>query len=115
MTMPAIMAGRRSRARTTRKVASATTKSTLSTRQSRSSFLGLADPHIALMTTAASTVSGSHWNKGAKKSSTSSTMPASRMFETCVLAPAASAAEDLERLPVTPMPPSRPAPMLPTP
>ena len=109
--MPAIMAGSRSKARTMRNVITAKVKSILSTFHSRSIFAGLAEPDMALMTTAASTASGSHWKAGARKARVSSTPAARKMLVICVFAPAPIAADDFERLPVVTMPPSSPAPM----
>jgi len=75
-------------------------------------FDGLAAPQSALMTTAASTASGNHWNAGARNARVRSTRPARMMFATWVFAPADAAAAVFDRLPATAMPPRTPAPRL---
>ena len=65
-------------------------------------------PSTEAMTTAARTVMGRSWNKGASTSAVASTNAAVTSDETCVRAPDASAVADWDRLASTMKPPNRP-------
>ncbi len=73
-------------------------KSTLSMCHSFSSLRGLAEPHIAWMTIAASTVSGSHWNAGARNARVRAAPCRRGRGSTSGSWPGGIAADDLERL-----------------